>query len=157
MRDPTDGWERIMGRLDMSPDERDAYLGEERVLRLATIDEDGWPAVVPVWFVWHEGAFWVWNLTRAKRTARLEAGTRAAFVVDSGVEYVELRGVSGRLEYAFVADEDVPLDVRRGFSVKYLGTDHPLEPADHHQWIRMVPTGPASWDFRKQYGGTATD
>lgn len=141
-----------MGKLAMSAEEQDAYLAEERVLRLATIDEDGWPAVVPVWFVWFEGAFWVWNLTRAKRTARLEAGTRASFVVDSGVEYVELRGVSGRLTYAFVEDDDVPLEVRRAFSVKYLGTDHPLEPADHHRWLRMEPVGPASWDFRKQYG-----
>lgn len=145
-----------MGKLAMSPQERDAYLAEQRVLRLATIDEDGWPAVVPVWFVWFEGAFWVWNLTRAKRTDRLEAGTRASFVVDSGEEYVELRGVSGRLTYTFVADEDVPLEVRRGFSVKYLGTDHPLEPADHHRWLRMAPDSPASWDFRKQYGGSGS-
>ena len=140
-----------MGKLRMTSDERDRVLAEERVLRLATTDDDGWPAVVPVWFVWHEGAFWVWNLTRAKRTARLEEGTKAAFVVDGGEEYVELRGVSGRLEYAFVADDEVPLEVRRGFSRKYFATDHPLEPADHHQWLRMAPLTLASWDFRKQY------
>jgi nitroimidazol reductase NimA-like FMN-containing flavoprotein (pyridoxamine 5'-phosphate oxidase superfamily) len=141
-----------VGRLSMSVAELDAFLADERVLRLATLDEDGWPAVVPVWFVWHEGAFWVWNLTRAKRTARLEQGTRCAFVVDGGSEYVELRGVSGRLGYGFVPDDEVPLEVRRGFSNKYFGSDHPLEPAAHHAWIRFVPGGMASWDFRKQYG-----
>ena len=144
-----------MGRLSMTAAERDTFLSEERVLRLATIDEDGWPVVVPVWFVWHDGAFWVWNLTRAKRTSRLEAGTRAAFVVDGGEQYVELRGISGRLEYAFVPDDQVPLEVRRGFSVKYFSTDHPLEPADHHRWLRLHPAGIASWDFRKQYGQAA--
>ena len=144
-----------MGRLSMTAAERDAFLSQERVLRLATVDDDGWPAVVPVWFVWHDEAFWVWNLTRAKRTARMEAGTRAAFVVDGGEEYVELRGISGRLEYRFVPDDEVPLEVRRGFSRKYFGTDHPLEPADHHRWLRMDPIGSASWDFRKQYGGAA--
>jgi nitroimidazol reductase NimA-like FMN-containing flavoprotein (pyridoxamine 5'-phosphate oxidase superfamily) len=136
----------------MTPDELDAFLAEERVLRLATTDVDGWPAVVPVWYVWHEGAFWVWNLTRAKRTARLEAGTPASFVVDGGREYVELRGVSGRLTYRFVPDGEVPLEVRRGFSLRYFGTDHPLEPADHHRWLRLEPDTIASWDFRKQYG-----
>jgi len=144
-----------VGRLSMTTTEQDAFLAEERVLRLATLDDDGWPVVVPVWFVWHEGAFWIWNLTRAKRTARLAAGTRAAFVVDGGEQYVELRGVSGRLDYAFVPDDEVPLEVRRGFSLKYFDTDHPLEPADHHRWLRMVPTGTASWDFRKQYGEAA--
>jgi nitroimidazol reductase NimA-like FMN-containing flavoprotein (pyridoxamine 5'-phosphate oxidase superfamily) len=138
--------------LTMDGSDIDVFLAEERVMRLATIDDEGWPAVVPLWFVWHEGAFWVWNLTRAKRTARLVAGTRCAFVVDGGVDYVELRGLSGRLAYTFVADDEVPIEVRRGFSAKYFGSDHPLEPADHHAWIRFEPTGSSSWDFRKQYG-----
>jgi hypothetical protein len=141
-----------VGKLTMTAQELDDFLGEERVLRLATLDDDGWPAVVPVWFVWHDRAFWVWNLTRAKRTERLHTGTRASFVVDGGEEYVELRGASGRLAYAFVAEDEVPDEVRVGYSRKYLHTDHPVEPADHHQWLRLVPTTLASWDFRKQYG-----
>lgn len=141
-----------MGKLSMTEDEVDAFLTEERVMRLSTIDDDGWPAVVPVWFVWHDRALWVWNLTRARRTERLRAGTRAAFVVDGGHEYVELRGASGRLRYTFVDDEQVPREVRAGFSRKYFGSDHPLEPADHHQWIRFEPVTLATWDFRKQYG-----
>jgi nitroimidazol reductase NimA-like FMN-containing flavoprotein (pyridoxamine 5'-phosphate oxidase superfamily) len=138
-----------VGRLSMSAPELDTFLEEERVLRLATLDEDGWPAVVPVWFVWHDGAFWVWNLTRAKRTARLRAGVRCAFVVDGGEAYVELRGASGRLEPRFVPDDEVPIDVRRRFSQRYFGTDHPVEPAAHHQWIRFAPLTLATWDFRK--------
>lgn len=142
-----------MASLAMTDEELDAFLTEERVVRLATLDDDGWPAVVPVWFVWHQGALWVWNLNRAKRTARLEAGTRCAFVVDGGSEYVELRGVSGRLEYAFIDEDEVPDEVRVGFSRKYLHTDEPVQPADHHRWLRMAPVTLASWDFRKRYGG----
>jgi nitroimidazol reductase NimA-like FMN-containing flavoprotein (pyridoxamine 5'-phosphate oxidase superfamily) len=138
-----------VGRLSMTPDELDTFLEQEKVLRLATVDEEGWPAVVPVWFVWHDGAFWVWNLTRAKRTERLREGTRCAFVVDGGEAYVELRGASGRMEPRFVPDDEVPLEVRVRFSQRYFGTDHPVEPADHHQWIRFAPLTLASWDFRK--------
>jgi nitroimidazol reductase NimA-like FMN-containing flavoprotein (pyridoxamine 5'-phosphate oxidase superfamily) len=144
-----------VGKLTMSSEELDDFLRAERVLRLATVDDDGWPAVVPVWFVWHESALWVWNLTRAKRTSRLQEGTRAAFVVDGGDEYVELRGASGRLAYAFIDDEEVPLAVRIEFSRKYFGSDQPIEPADHHDWIRFEPITVASWDFRKQYGATS--
>jgi nitroimidazol reductase NimA-like FMN-containing flavoprotein (pyridoxamine 5'-phosphate oxidase superfamily) len=39
--------------LTMPQDVRSAFLAEERVLRLATIDDDGWPVVVPLWFVHH--------------------------------------------------------------------------------------------------------
>lgn len=141
-----------MGRLSMVPAELDVFFREERVLRLATLDDEGWPAVAPVWFVWFDGAFWVWNLERAKRTSRLRAGTRCAFTIDAGVEYVELRGASGRLEATFIAEEDVPHEVRTGFSRKYLHTDEPVQPADHHAWIRFDPLTTASWDFRKQTG-----
>ena len=136
----------------MTDEELATFLDEERVLRLATIDDEGWPAVVPVWYVWHEGAFWIWNLNRAKRTERLEGGARSAFVVDGGQAYVELRGASGRLEQTRVADEDVPLDVRVRFSQRYFDTDHPLEPADHHTWFQLTPTTLNTWDFRKRYG-----
>jgi hypothetical protein len=134
----------------MTDEELAAFLDEQRVLRLATIDEEGWPAVVPVWFVWHEAAFWVWNLTRAKRTRRLHEGTRCAFTVDAGIEYMELQGASGRLEYAVIDEDRVPQEVRVGFSRKYLGVDDPIEPADHHEWIRFEPSTLSTWDFRKQ-------
>jgi hypothetical protein len=135
--------------LTMTRIELDTFLDEERVLRLATLDDDGWPVVAPVWFVWHESAFWVWNLERAKRTPRLRARTRCAFTVDGGIEYAELRGTSGRLDHRFVPDGEVPEAVRVAFSRKYLGTDEPLPHADHHAWIRFEPITLATWDFRK--------
>lgn len=141
-----------MASARMTDQELDDFLAEERVLRLATLDDDGWPAVVPVWFVWHAGAFWVWNLNRAKRTERLEAGGPCAFTVDGGREYVELRGAAGRARPELVPDDDVPLEVRVGFSQRYAGTDHPLEPADHHTWFRFAPLTLRTWDFRKLYG-----
>ena len=141
-----------MGRekLEMTRDELDEFLSGERVLRMATIDGDGWPAVVPVWFVWHGGAFWVWNLDRAARTERLEDGdTRMSVVVDGGVEYQELRGVHARVEYRFVEDDDAPLEVRAIFNRKYFGGDDPVGHLDDHTWMKLTPTVVRSWDFRK--------
>lgn len=141
-------------RLKMTREELDDFLGTERVLRLATIDEGGWPAVVPVWFVWHDGAFWVWNLDRASRTARLRAGeTRVGVCVDGGLEYTELRGVTARAEHTFVEDDDeVPLEVRTRMGTKYFGLDGPVEAVDDHTWLRLDPLELQSWDFRKVFG-----
>lgn len=136
-------------RIAMTDDERDAFLDEERVARLATVDARGWPAVVPVWFVWHDGDFWVWNLDRAKRTRRLEAGTRVALVVDAGVEYQELRGVHAQVDYEFVDNDRRPPEVARAFARKYMGADHLPEGADDHTWLRLPPRSIRSWDFRK--------
>ena len=140
-------------RIRMTAPEVDRFLAEERVLRLATVDADGWPAVVPVWFVWHQREWWVWNLDRARRTPRLRAhATRVAVVVDGGVAYHELRGVHARVEHRFVSHEDTPVAVRRAFAAKYFDHDEPLPPADDHTWLALRPVHLESWDFRKVMG-----
>ena len=131
----------------------DAFLDEERVLRLATVDAAGWPAVVPVWFVWFDGAFWVWNLDRASRTARLASGeTRVGICVDGGSQYAELRGVTARTDHTFVEDPDVPVEVRSRMGAKYFDLDGPVDPVDDHTWLRLDPHDMQSWDFRKVLG-----
>lgn len=139
-------------RLKMTRDELDDFLESERVLRLATVDEGGWPAVVPVWFVWFDGAFWVWNLDRASRTRRLRTGqTRVGVCVDGGTEYAELRGVTARTEHTFVDDDEVPVEVRRRMGAKYFNLDGPVDPVDDHTWLRLDPVELQSWDFRKVF------
>lgn len=137
--------------LTMPLDVRAAFLAEERVLRLATVDEDGWPVVVPLWFVQHpdpRGELWVWNLNRARRTARLEAQGRCGVTIDAGHGYHELRGLTARAVPSRVEDADVPLDVRVAYARKYFGSDEPLAAADHHTWFVLALGGERSWDFR---------
>lgn len=140
-------------RLKMTPAELDRFLEEQRVLRLATVDAEGWPAVVSVWFVWFDGAVWVWNLDRANRTPRLASGeTRVGICVDGGTEYGELRGATARADHTFVDDEDVPLEVRTRMGAKYFNLDGPVDPVDDHTWLRLDPHEVQSWDFRKVFG-----
>jgi hypothetical protein len=138
--------------LTLEPAARAAFLADARVLRLATVDADGWPAVVPLWFVHHpdpRGELWVWNLDRARRTARLAAGARCAVSLDAGHGYAELHGLSARARPTAIAPDDVPLVVRRAYAQKYFGSDEPLAHADHHTWFALALTLERSWDFRR--------
>ena len=141
--------------LTMEPAVRAGFLAEERVLRLAVVGADGWPDVVPLWFVRHpdpRGELWVWNLTRARRTADLAAGARCGVTVDGGETYAELRGLTARAVPTRVADDDVPVDVRRAYSLKYFAHDEPLPPAHHHVWFALMLSDERSWDFRRLAG-----
>lgn len=134
----------------MTDAERDEFLTEERTLRMAVVGDDGTPRVTPVWFLWSHGAFWIYNLNRAKRTRRLESGTQVGLVVDAGTEYADLRGVSATIgDYVFLTDGEVPDEVRRAFGRKYFGADHPVGGLDDHTWIRMEVATMGTWDFRK--------
>lgn len=136
-------------KLRMTAEEVDAFLSTERVLRLATVAEDGWPHVVPLWFVWLDGRFHVNNLERSKRTRLLRAGAKSALTVDAGETYDELRGLSCPVTVRFVDPEDT-LPARAAFGRKYLGTDAPMPLMASHTWIELTPADAiASWDFRK--------
>ena len=57
----------------LSPEALDALLREPIVARLATIDEDGYPYVVPVWTEWDGTAMWLVARARAAYVAHLAA------------------------------------------------------------------------------------
>jgi PPOX class probable F420-dependent enzyme len=50
----------------LTSEERDAFLTEKRIGRLATNREDGWPHVTPIWYVWDDGRF-VLTLGKSRR------------------------------------------------------------------------------------------
>lgn len=141
-----------MAKLDLSLTDRelDVYLREGRTMRVATVDPDGMPHVVPLWFVWHDGIVFL-NSTRGNPTVEnMLRHERAAGVVDDGETYDALRGVvvTGRVE---VAEGDPRLAaVERAWSEKYLGgKEPPYRRWRNRVWLRLVPERTASWDFRK--------
>ncbi|MFD0040401.1 pyridoxamine 5'-phosphate oxidase family protein [Streptomyces anulatus] len=145
-------------RIMMTPGERDAYLGEQRTCRVATLGADGAPHIGALWFVWDGGSLWLYSITRSLRWSQLRRDARIAVVVDDGEGYGELRGVelTGRAEFVGEAPrtgEPCPelVKVERLFPVKYFGmTEMPHD--GRHAWLRLTPETITSWDFRKLAG-----
>ena len=140
-----------MATLDLSLTEAElhAYLSEQRTARLATADAEGAPHVVPLWFVWHEGAVYL-NSTLGNVTVEnmLRSG-RATAVVDDGVAYEELRGVTIGATVERLGDY-APEPVEREWSEKYMaGGEVPYRRWRNRSWFRLDPVRMTSWDFRK--------
>lgn len=57
----------------LSDEERDAFLAEKRIGRLATKRTDGWPHVTPIWYAWEDGRFLL-TLGKSRRHLRNIAG-----------------------------------------------------------------------------------
>ena len=142
----------------MTEEERDAFLGEQRTCRLATLGPGG-PHVSPVWFVWDGGALWVYSLTRSQRWTDLQRDPRVAAVVDGGEHYHELHGVEIEGEAAVVgpvprtADEDPQTpeltEPERLMAAKYQHPGGGMIHDGRHAWLRITPAKITSWDFRK--------
>jgi nitroimidazol reductase NimA-like FMN-containing flavoprotein (pyridoxamine 5'-phosphate oxidase superfamily) len=140
------------GRLDisMTPEEIEAYLGERRTIRLATVGADGEPHVVPLWFVWTGGAVFM-NSTLGNVTLRnLAAHPAATGSVDDGESYGELRGVLIHGPVEPTADDPRLPAVAEAWSNKYLGGNPvPYTRWRNRVWLRQAPVRLTSWDFRK--------
>ena len=140
-----------MAKLDLSltEDELEAFLTEQHTVRVATVGPDGAPHVVPLWFVWHDGALFL-NSTLGNPTVENMARTgTASAVIDDGHTYDVLRGVvlTGPVERI---DGSPPPQVERTWSHKYLGGGElPYRQWKNRIWLRLVPQRIASWDFRK--------
>ena len=144
----------------MSAEERDAFLGEQRTCRLASLGPDG-PHVSPVWFVWDGALLWVYSLTRSQRWTDIQRDPRVAAVIDAGEHYHELHGVEIEGEAAVVGPVPRTADAEPGLPDHELAEPERLMAAKYehpgggmihdgrHAWLRVTPAKITSWDFRK--------
>jgi hypothetical protein len=134
--------------LRLDPPELEKLLAEAREVHVATVSPGGVPHVVPLWFVWHDGAVWVNSLIKSRRTRDVAAGSPVAVCADTGYEYEDLRGavLKGRFTDAS-ADPGLP-QAQGMFARKYWGGDE-VPAVRSHVWMKLAPEHVASWDFRK--------
>ncbi|HEX6030353.1 MAG TPA: PPOX class F420-dependent oxidoreductase [Tepidiformaceae bacterium] len=74
---------------EMSPAERDAFLRETRIAKLATLKGDGSPIIVPVWFEWDGTTAAIFTGRESPKIHRIERDPRVALSVEEGVGVAE--------------------------------------------------------------------
>ncbi|MEU3452397.1 pyridoxamine 5'-phosphate oxidase family protein [Micromonospora sp. NPDC006766] len=84
---------------------------------LCTLRPDGSPHVTPVWFVFHEMAWWVGSSARNKKVRNLARDPRVSLALEGGVAPVVAEGS------ATIHRDDFPADIVEMFKGKYDGWD----------------------------------
>ncbi len=80
-------------QIRMSGEEVAAFLDEQRTVVCATNGRDGYPHLMPLWYVVRDGELWAWTYRASQKVRNLERDTRATLQVEAGTDYQELRGV----------------------------------------------------------------
>jgi general stress protein 26 len=135
----------------MSPEEVAAFLEQERTLTVATIGRDGWPHLMPLWYVVRDGECWAWTYAKSQKVRNLELEARCTIQIEAGDTYDQLRGVMFKCACAIHADPQTVAQVGRELGARYGGGDHevPLEQAAKRVALQFVASDAASWDHRK--------
>ena len=90
----------------MSGSELSAFLDEERTVICATNGQDGFPHLMPLWYVMRDADLWAWTFAKSQKVRNLERDPRATLQVEAGSEYAELRGAMLKCDVTLHRDRD---------------------------------------------------
>jgi len=146
-------------QIRMSADELATFLDEQRTVICASNGHDGWPHLMPLWYVTRDGRLWAWTYTKSQKVRNLERDPRATLQVEAGESYDQLRGVMFATEVEIVRDTDRVAALGAELLTRYGDPSTPLEVTDviRAQAAKRVALGftvrrTASWDHRKLAG-----
>jgi nitroimidazol reductase NimA-like FMN-containing flavoprotein (pyridoxamine 5'-phosphate oxidase superfamily) len=143
-------------RIAMTDDEAGTLRKEQNKFQLATINRDGTPHLVTMFYGLVDDKIAFWTYRTSRKAHNLQRDPRVTCLIETGVDYFELRGL---MMYGSVQILTDPNDVRYVGSqvvsrMMDLEDDDAIAPiveqtaAKRYAYI-VEPTGVASWDHRK--------
>jgi PPOX class probable F420-dependent enzyme len=142
----------------MTDAELQDFIESQKTVQVATINKDGTPHLVPLWFAVIDGEIVLETFTKSQKVVNLERDPRMTVLLEAGEAYEELRGATIYAEAELVRDVDRVHELH--MAVLTRNTDIPVETLDKVT-RGMVPKKTAivvkvkrcfSWDHRKLGG-----
>jgi PPOX class probable F420-dependent enzyme len=144
----------------MNDEEIRAFLEEQRTLQVATIDHDGWPHLVAMWYVLINDQIVFWTYAKSQKAVNLRRDARLTCLVETGERYDELRGVQVKGRASINDDRETVQRIGEVIYERYTGG--PLNDAIRQMVaaqapkrviVFVEPVEIVSWDHRKLGGG----
>jgi len=150
-------------QIRMSGEEVAGFLAEERTVICATNGRDGFPLLMPLWYVVRAGELWSWTFAKSQKARNLERDPRATLQVEAGREYSDLRGVMLKTDVTIHRDIELVAE----FGIELFARYQSVEPAELDDDTRAMVLAQApkrvvlqfsersraTWDHRKLAAG----
>jgi nitroimidazol reductase NimA-like FMN-containing flavoprotein (pyridoxamine 5'-phosphate oxidase superfamily) len=149
-------------QIAMTPDEVQAFLETERVLVCATNGPNGFPHLMPLWYVLRDGEVWAWTFAKSQKVRNLERDDRATLQVETGESYDQLRGAMIEARTRVLRNVEDVAALGEDIFRRYAGdADGEIGPevvqmvraqAPKRVALHFAPERTATWDHRKLGG-----
>ena len=145
-------------QVTMTDAELQDFIESQKTVQVATINKDGTPHLVPLWFAVVDGDIVLETFTKSQKVVNLARDPRMTVLLEAGEVYEELRGVTIYAEAELVQDVERVHELH--MAVLTRNTDIPVETLDKVS-RGMAPKKTAivvkvkrrfSWDHRKLGG-----
>lgn len=144
--------------ITMTDEEIQAFLQEQRTLQVATIDHDGYPHLVAMWYILQEQRIVFWTYARSQKAVNLRRDPRLTCLVESGQRYEELRGVQIKGRATIIEERAAVQGYGERIFERYTGPlNASIRPMIASQAAKRLvvivePVEIVSWDHRKLGG-----
>jgi len=142
-------------RVAMTGEEVAAFLAQARKLQLATINRDGTPHLVTMYYVLLDGKITFWTYRSSQKARNLARDPRVTCLVEAGEQYFDLRGVQVQGAVRTVDDPAAVLEIGRRIAAVMAGVHDGLadDYVEHTARKRLgyvvEPARVISWDHAK--------
>ena len=149
----------------MSEAEVEAFLAGDMKVQVATVGPDGAPHLTTLFYALDdEGRLTFWTYGSSQKIANLRRDPRLTCLVEDGIDYSELRGVTitGRAQLVEEYDDILVLGRRvadrmaGGVDLGDFGEQIVRQQAHKRVGVVVLPDKVASWDHHKLAGGYGT-
>jgi PPOX class probable F420-dependent enzyme len=144
--------------ITMSEGEIDEFLAPARNLQVATVNRDGTPHLVTMYYAVIDGKVAFWTYRKSQKVLNLRRDPRITVLVEDGTIYGELRGVQIAGRATLSDDPKVVMDVGERIFARYFGELDDAARAGveasgaKRTAITIEPDHVVSWDHRKLGG-----
>jgi PPOX class probable F420-dependent enzyme len=148
-------------QIKLSDEEARELIDSERIVVVSSLGPRGWPHVMPLWYVPRDGEIWIWTYAKSQKVKNLERDPRATLLIETGVEYQDLRGIQIEAEAELIRDIDEIVEYAKEMTVRYSEGIESVEgdaaaglqaQAPKRVAIHFHPKRIATWDHGKLGG-----
>ena len=93
-------------QIQMTDDEVAAFIASSRTATMATVGPNGMPHLVAMWFGVIDGQIWFETKAKAQKVKNLQRNPQLSVMIEDGLTYDSLRGVSLEGTGAIIDDPD---------------------------------------------------
>ena len=139
----------------MSDEEVATFIEQQRSATIATVGPSGLPHLVAMWYAVIDGQVWIETKAKSQKVVNLRRNDNFSFLVEDGLTYDQLRGVSLEGRGVVIDDADalwkVGVSVFERYTGPYTEELRPFVEVMLHNRVavRLDVERVRSWDHRK--------
>ena len=130
---------------------REKFLKEQKILHLATIDSKGNPHIVPVWYKFQKGKFYIGTNTITKKAKNLEKNKQVSFCIDIGIRSPKIRGVMGTGKAKLILEKNKVSEIGKKILLGYFQSMNNKSAKefldDTNCIIEIIPKKYSEWNY----------